>query len=422
MVITLLFFLLSSFAQCETESGFTFRLEISQPSIFQGEQVTANFVLEAPNEKTVEIEVMKFPEFRGFWSENLLLRQGPIRLMALPGPKKKAMALVGSYSLSSIVGMKSPQIEPMKILIRSFGEPTTALSSEGKTPTFSELPPIPQKLKQFHFSGAVGHFSIMVNQTQIPYRKNQPFLIRAELQGEGNFPEVNALPLDLPQYLTLISQSNTPGSFSGNSKRKLFEWIISADQDSLQDWNPNPILAFNPSSRSYEPLVFPSLHFVLLPETAMPQNILRLSSVSFLPKESWTKRTMWGSSFWFWLIQVLGGLTIFGRVFFVQMREIRKKWRSDPFFNKKVKMKEASSALKKQNWEQFLLIAAQISRQLITESPSPSLLISLNTLIEADNQLRFSPQKTLSIPTETLKSHWENLCDNLKQHPKPDRK
>jgi len=185
VVIQLFTFLISSLAQGGSESPFSFRVETSKSKVFQGEQVVASFVLESQNEGAVEIEVMKFPEFRGFWSENLILRQGPVHLMPVQDLKRKrAMALVGSYTLNSMMGIKTPRLEPMKILVKAFGQAPLALTSEGNFPPPMELPAIPGNLKAYPFSGAVGDFSFQVNQTQVSFRKNQPFLVRAELQGE----------------------------------------------------------------------------------------------------------------------------------------------------------------------------------------------------------------------------------------------
>ncbi|NBT58305.1 hypothetical protein EBT16_05930 [bacterium] len=332
------------------------------------------------------------------------------------------MALVGSYSLNSIIGMKMPQIEPMRILIKSFGDSAITLNSEGSAPPFSELPPIPRNLKPYPFSGAVGSFSLLVSQTQIPFRQNQPFLIRAELQGDGNFAEINVLPFALTSELSLISQNNTSGAFMGTPKRKLFEWVLSTQEPSLQDWTPNPFLTFNPNSRSYQVLTFPTFHFVALPETALPQNILRLSSIPFFPVETWKTRRDWTSTLWFWIVQLLFFFLVLGRVLVLQLQLFHTRRLQDPFFHRKLKINRANQALKNQNWEEFLSIASRMSRELIASGKGTSFHPSLSLFIEADNQLRFSPSKTLSVSRDTLKLEWESLSKALKSpHPTDDK-
>ncbi|MFM8269673.1 MAG: hypothetical protein ACKN9V_05730 [Pseudomonadota bacterium] len=408
MVIHLLFFLVSFVSAAESESPFIFRLEVSSSKVFQGEQVTANFFLEAPSERAVEIEVMKFPEFRGFWSENLVLRQGPVHLIGTVGPKKRAIALIGSYSLSSILDIQSPALEPMRILVKSFGQPPIILNSEGQFPPLSPLPPIPARLNEFPFSGAVGTFQLVFSQTQIPFRKNQPFVIRGQLQGQGNFSEINTLPLSPPNELSLVSQSSSLDSFSGGS-RKSFEWIFSTEKDSLNEWNPGSFLTFSPQTKTYQIVSLPSFKFVALPETAVPANRLKMGAIPFLPELSWRARTRLQDSGWFWIMQVTIALVLIARGVWVQIRIFQERRLQDPFLRRQLILKQASLALKNENWEEFLSLASKVARQLIQEKSSLVPLDSLQLWIEADNELRFSPSKSLTVSEETLKSEWKNL-------------
>lgn len=411
MVIHIFVFLLSAILGAASESPFSFKLELSQRSVFQGEQVTANFILESPMEQAVEIEVMKFPEFRGFWSENLVLRQGPIHLMAVAGPKKKAIGLVGSYVLSSILGLHSPTVEPMRILVKSFGGPSVILSSEGTFPPVTSLPSVPPPLGQFPFSGAVGTFRLSVAQPQIPYRANQPFVIRAQLQGEGNFAEINSLPISSTSDLNLISHTSFLEPSSGGF-RKSFEWVFNTEKGSLNEWDPGSFLTFNPKTKGYELLKFPSIRFINLPETSLPGNILKMGAVPFVPETSWGPRTNLKKSVGFWLVQVLLGMSLLGRTLWVQIRARNERRRADPVLRKKLMIQEASAALKNQNWEEFLALASRLARQFMSEQNSPIPTESLQTFVEADNQLRFSPLKTLTIPKETLKKHWKKIQES----------
>ncbi|NBX75889.1 MAG: hypothetical protein EBQ92_05000 [Proteobacteria bacterium] len=415
MVISLILFLFTSFARGETDTSFTFRVELSKAKVFQGEMVTANFILESPHERAVEIEVMKFPEFRGFWSENLVLRQGPVHLMPVQDPKRKrAMALVGSYLLNSMMGIRTPKLEPMKILVKAFGEKPVTLTSEGTFPPPMDLPQIPNHLKPFPFSGAVGLFSLKINQTQISFRKNQPFLLRAELQGDGNFSEVNSLPLGHLGEMTLISTNSFSETLPGRSK-KVFEWVLSTDKETLTEWSPGSFLTFHPEKKEYQLITFPAIRFVELPETSLPQNILRMSAILFFPEAKWTTRFSLNKSFWFWFFQAGIFLLLFSRIWVVQFRFYQERAKKDPHVRRKQALKKASSALKSQNWEEFLSMASNLARELLQDKNCSGFGDSLSVLIEADNHFRFSPSKRLTVSPDLLKTHWERIRKALEK-------
>jgi hypothetical protein len=409
VVIQLFIFLISSLAQGGSESPFSFRVETSKSKVFQGEQVVASFVLESQNEGAVEIEVMKFPEFRGFWSENLILRQGPVHLMPVQDLKRKrAMALVGSYTLNSMMGIKTPRLEPMKILVKAFGQAPLALTSEGNFPPPMELPAIPGNLKAYPFSGAVGAFSFQVNQTQVSFRKNQPFLVRAELQGEGNFTEINTLPISPSETMTLISQNSFSESLPGRT-RKVFEWVLSTDKETLPEWSPGSFLTFNPGTKSYQLIALPQIRFVPLPETSLPQNILRMNAILFPAETEWKAQAPLTKSRLFWFFQTLIAVLFITRIFYVQIRFYQERLKSDPKLRRKLILKKASYALKSQNWEEFLSLASNLARELDQNKTSSEFGDSLTLIIEADNQLRFSPSKTLTVSPDTLRAHWQKV-------------
>src|SRR5688572_23613940 len=104
---------LSLALSARAEEKFGFQTECLKPEIFVGESVTCSFVLISSDE-VVDVEVAKFPEFRGFWSDNLALRQGPIPLMSGLWGDGIRKGVVGTYSLIPMLD-KEATIEPMKI-------------------------------------------------------------------------------------------------------------------------------------------------------------------------------------------------------------------------------------------------------------------------------------------------------------------
>lgn len=246
-----------------------FRMEFSRTDIYEGEQVIANFMLYS-KEEVLDVEVAKFPEFRGFWSENLSLRQGPIPLMGgsdLSGMKR---ALVGSYILTTMIGNDSPSIVPLKLVVRhplpdhAAVFPERALLSEAMPLHILPLPPPPKSGSPGVFKGAVGHFTLAPESTVISFQKDEPVTVRYVLQGEGNFPEVNAIDLPFPPQVEILSRrAATQGA--GQYASKTFEITLVVHSDQKFDLPSTPFLFFNPEHRSYEQIVLPSFQFLFQP-------------------------------------------------------------------------------------------------------------------------------------------------------------
>lgn len=275
---------------CRLAAAASFRLEAvpSTREIYQGEQLTIQYNI-VGDANQVEVEVSKFPEFRGFWSENLLLRQGPLPLVSphllnapginlfqeLPlselrnrfrtsaGPKRGTM---GTYLLTPMVGKEELKIEPMKVVVKASldGTEEQHLESADFPLTIKRLPALPANLKDF-FSGAVGQFNIAWENTQIPYQPDEPVLIRLTLNGRGNFYEINSLPLHFPAYFETLSQK---GTFSGSGQfaTKTFDTLVTIHKKKEPlTFSPGKFLYFNPALKTFQTIELPPLFFVPAP-------------------------------------------------------------------------------------------------------------------------------------------------------------
>lgn len=114
-------------------------------------------------------------------------------------------------------------------------------------------------------------------------------------------------------------------------------------------------------------------------------------------------------SWWFWFFQILIAVLFMTRILYVQIRFYQERLKSDPKLRRKLILKKASSALKNQNWEEFLSLASNLARELNQNKTPSEFGDSLSLIIEADNQLRFSPSKTLTVSPDTLRAHWQKV-------------
>ncbi|NBV50543.1 hypothetical protein EBR78_04895 [bacterium] len=386
-----------------------FRLQLSKPTFFEGEKVTATFLLEADKENVIEVEVIKFPEFRGFWSENLMLRQGPIHLTPT-AQKGKFVAVIGSYAIQSILEYKSAEVRPMKLLIKGLTPEPFTLESVSVPNRILSLPPIPPALQKVPFSGGVGNFALSVDNPQVVFRKGEPFKIRITLSGEGNFSEINTLPIRPPADFTTVSQNSFQDAFLGRS-RKFFDWVFSTESDTVRSWKIGSFLFFDPQSSRYHELELPEIQFSRLEEPSLPENLLRKQAIAFEPKSTWSNGSSHSILISTWKVTWALALAALSWIIFFQQKMFRITRAADPKRWWRAQKKKVEHALQKQDWSTFVPLAAQLVRKHLSERGS--LPEKGHLLLEADHQLRFSPDKKLQLSPEMLLQIWSEVAQDL---------
>ncbi len=285
------------------ESPLSFKTECSKPQIYRGERVTCQFVVYSSDDR-IEIEVAKFPEFRGFWSENTALRQGPMLLIPdsrQPGMRK---AVIGSYHLIPMLGDAAPTITSMRLLLKGFryqGEASeTLLNSDPPALTILPLPPPPKELKPF-FNGAVGHLTLRAEAPGLRFYPKEPTAIRFFLSGNGNFPEINTLPIEWPEGVQIVSQqSQTMGS--GVFQTKTFQVVVTIDSQTSFDLPPLRLAYFNPALKQFQVTTSEPIHFEA---TLRPPQPERPEDINVGPAETeWEPSIPLAQTHSFWFLQV----------------------------------------------------------------------------------------------------------------------
>lgn len=305
LTLLVLFFVVTAPAK-----GLELIMDCGNQTLFIGEKALCQFILTGEEDR-VEVEVAKFPEFRGFWSENLSLRQGAMALVPFPtrfGVIKQTV--IGSYSIHRMIDKATSEILPMKISIKKRGSfqkfpsvenSTEYLISKGSAPKMLSLPPIPQKFHSLSFNGAVGEFSIFQTWIETSYRLNEPFAIRISIQGRGNFAEINELAIPLPEGGEIISQ-RTFTQNSGSGTEKTFEFSVLLKSSPVETFSLGQFLYFDPTKRQYQTLALPNLKFVAAEEKS------RGNTESFIlpaPEPDWSRAFIWYESALIWWTQAL---------------------------------------------------------------------------------------------------------------------
>jgi len=344
-------------------SEVLFRAEFTKKEIFVGEQVFCNFALYSKDE-VIEVEVAKFPEFRGIWQENIALRQGPVPTVPTVDSRWRK-AIIGSYLLIPMLGEIEPVIEPMKIVLRGplapmDGDSVVLLSEIGDL-KIKALPSLPPGEDAKRFKGAVGQFTVALESNVLTFQKNEPTTLRVSLSGEGNFQEINTLNVDFPSTVEIVSRrSYTEGS--GQYLTKTFEITVTIRGEEEVSVSPIEIFYFNPRTKTYEKTASSPIKFT--PVTRIKEK--EGEAVTLMPVETrWRAYHPLKSNRPFFILQIIFFASF---CFFVGSTEV-VKWlrrrRQIPAFRMGLKYKIAKRAYREGRVDAFLRMADQLAYDIL---------------------------------------------------------
>jgi hypothetical protein len=421
----LLFVLLALPARADFSPKF--KMEFSKKEIYVGEQVMCNFVIytDAP---LIDVEVAKFPEFRGYWVENLVLRQGPMATN-LGLSRRESSVVVGTYLLIPIVDRAEPTIEPMRVVMRNSGTGEVAgvapdyIASEPDPLVIKKLPANPVAADAALFSGAVGRFEIAAAETKIEFQKDEPVVLRVVIQGEGNFQEVNELPLPLPEKVEVLSKrSSTQGV--GRYFNKIFEFTLAIHDPKDLQMAPIPFVYFDPNLKKYVHIETQPI-FLDFKETENADT--QAKAIRYAPYQTtWTiYRPLIGTRY-FIVSQIILAL-LFAGIFAGKLTSLRnEKRKNDPKLLRRQEWEQAIFALNEEKIEFFLKAADQLVFQSLcarakvshTETTRAKVVeISKPTLSEdevrAAKELFATSDAFLFSPTHPLEVDLKSLAKRL---------
>jgi hypothetical protein len=349
-----------------------FYMDCGAREAFAGQKILCQFIL-VSDEDFVDVEVVKFPEFRGFWSENTSMRQGPMGLAPVPTPKGiQKQVLVGSYIISKMLEKETSEIIPMKITVksRSFSfsannanTPPEILISHSLPLRLTPLPPIPKAHHSLIFPGAVGQFNSSQTPIIVNYRLEEPSQLRVTIEGRGNFAEINRLPLNFPKDTEIVSSRSFLQNM-GDVTSKTFEISLLFKTPPPPSQDLGEFLFFNPITKSYQAFKFATVRFVETPNLE-PQIQQRFELPE--PEMSWSLSFQSHNLFFFWLTQA-GLLSLLG--FLVLQKQLKLKQLeklNSPSALRLQKWAEAKKAQEQGNSEKFIQIATSLFTELLKE-------------------------------------------------------
>jgi hypothetical protein len=410
---------------CPAATDVDFRLEFSKPEVYVGEQVLCNFVIYT-SEEVLDVEVAKFPEFRGYWKENLALRQGPITGSPVPG-KDLYRVTVGTYLLVPMLSQRDAEIQPMKIVAKSSNvqrvegsSPPEFFLSKGELPKLKELPPLSAEDRKV-FTGAVGSFSFYQGDTNINYQRGEPAQFRLTLTGQGNFPELNELPITLPKEMEIVSKRSMMQG-TGQFSAKSFEYTVNIHDDKDFTLTPAKLTYFDPDQRKYISLTSPTLQLKFVRTAEPTAEASRQEPQLELPAQHFTRYHRWERTIWFialnGLIAWILALLIIAKI----VTSIRAKRAADPRAKRQARFASATATLKQGDIATFLKEADALAadllcrrlglsnsiltrQQLIEEAKKRGLddaINSIRPIFSAYEKAAFSPSHDSTVDTKAL--------------------
>ncbi len=413
-------------------AGFQFKGEFSKPEIYEGEAVTANFIL-IGDEDAVEVEVARFPEFRGFWSENITLRQGPIPLLADFPARLFRSALVGAYRIIPMVQRKSHVMNPMKIVVKSFMDPNgdprpQELECEIAPLTILPLPPLPPEIPTGEFRGAVGHLSVRADSHEIFFQKDEPTQLRISVQGDGNFPEINEVHVPMPKEVEVLSRKAYQSGVA-QMMTKTFEYTLVPHAGESFELPEFGFTWFDPQLKQYQRRMLGPIRFRF--EAKPPIDpILALEGVELKAAgKSWSVYRPLARAAWFWILQLLGIAALAA----LAVREVarRRAYAQSllPAYRWKSSLEEVRQLYQSSQWDQMLGRADELAFQWLKELaklPSPvvrrgealqlakgkvqnTAIDSCETIFEARDKFAYRGIRPPPAPTEAVLKSLEAL-------------
>jgi len=364
--LAILFFSSTAFAEIK------FFCQCDKTSIYFGEKANCNFVLTSNEDRILDVEVVKFAEFRGYWTQNLSLRQGPLPMGFTPTP-------IGGYEIAPMLNFKSPEIIPMKISIARFGQGEPIyLESEPPQLKLLPLPPIKKDLAE-KFHGGVGEFFVSASAGSGAFNTDEPITLYYYLQGSGNFSEFAPFKLPSIPNVEILSEK----SFSTGENSRSYEFSLKANEATDFSIPSFAWVYFNPRKKTYETLTFPEIKMQYQkiqappPEPIEEKMVLEEEPDFFVP---------WWKSIGFYLMNILFGLTTLGVLIARGFRRWKNRAPSPE------KLRTILKTLKDSDPEKTLACLNQLSM-----TPKTSVADQAHRTLKLLHTVRYSPSPSVPL-------------------------
>ncbi len=367
-----------------TNEAFFLLLETDKTTVFEGEQVTANWYLYTQSQ-IESLDRAKFPDLKGFWKEiieevpslrfeqeivnGLMYKKALLASHAL-FPIKPGQAAIDEFKIKAKVRMLTPN---------GYGQLSEYTKSSRRQ--LIKVLPLPIENKPLSFSGAVGQFQIQTQVDGIQFPAGQPFLLRLRFEGQGNAKLIELPPIEWPEGLEIYDTKSESKFFKNGQSYKEFEiYLIAKNKGSIQI----PKISFSyfdPNSKTYVTKTTETLTLDISEAVAgQSQNLIRSNDQQtaneqvqkiILPVAQLNQSLIsWAKMKWAFLDSLTGAVLVYFLIFgFIQFRQLNTAPPLKNLIDKKIKL--IQSSIKKNDYKSFAaesintvyLLAAYLARE-----------------------------------------------------------
>ncbi|MEA1872828.1 MAG: BatD family protein, partial [Bacteroidota bacterium] len=245
------------------------RLSLNKTTAYQGEAIYGSFKMYLSNRNLAGFKDIKFPEYNGFWVEDVNNpRQIHMKMENYKGknyytaelksivlfPQRSGKLEISEGNFDIVLQERVNSNQSGSLFDSFFGRvqnvPYT-LKSNAITVNIKPLP----KQQPSSYIGAVGGFSASTEISHDSIDVNDAFTIKINLQGTGNFNLINAPKLNLPNEFEVYDPEVKKNlSKTANGSTGSINWIYTIIPRYPENYilKPIEISWFNPKTQSYQ--------------------------------------------------------------------------------------------------------------------------------------------------------------------------
>ncbi len=442
-------------------------LELNKKTVMRGEPIVATLKLYT-NTPIVGFESVNFPNFNGFWSQeigtgtNISFRReefegkiydaAVIRKYVLL-PQQSGKVEINPASMTCQYQVETESSNSNSPFGAFFSTATTLghnVSSLKQVISVSELPsPAPAS-----FNGAVGRFSINAQMSKDSVAAHEAVSMNVVVSGIGNINLVEAPELDLPSDFELYDvkrTENVSATESGLRGSKTFEYPIIPRRSGDFELDPVEFTYYDIDKRKYITLHSDKVHFKVLEadeQSSVVQGYSRAknevdvlsSDIRFISSDKSKLRKnikpLVGSIYYFILLTMLAFYFILIKIFdkrIANKKDVLKTKNKKASKLAKLRLKKAEILLKEELHSAFyeemhkaifgyiadklMLAISDLSRdriedELVKLDVKKSVINSLFTLLDVCEYARYSPS---SDAHKAMKNHYEDALSVISQ-------
>jgi hypothetical protein len=228
------------------------------------------------------------------------------------------------------------------------------------------LPPLPRSFPAGSFHDAVGNFQFNAETPAVRFQKDEPTTLRFMLQGEGNFPEINEIPVDFPPFVEVVSR-RALGMGSGQYANKSFEISIVPHTDKDFELPPVVFTYFDPRQAKYQSRSLNPIHFSFETKPNADPVFDHPDVILDPPEAAWHSAGTLHRLPGFWVLQMLLAAAMLGAI----LRELSGRTRSRELITPRA-LRRRRWELAQAEWqagrrESFLRIADELAYEILRE-------------------------------------------------------